>query len=277
MRKGSEDIRGIVFYDLDGTLLDNDKNAIPDSTKRALELLRRHYKVVLSTGRDMDSHYSVRWKAEVAPDAIIHMNGTKITVGDEPIFEHYMDPELLSRIYDFSMKTGICFGTTIGDRDYYTNPEKKDRADLAFTRAIRRNYCPFSELIEGKVRIHALSYAGDLDRERPMVESAFPQLELFGFDSGVGADVVEKGFSKADGMRRVCAYYEVDEDRTYAFGDSENDIMIIREAGTGVAMGNAVEHLKALADHVTAPIWDDGIYKACVQLGLIGEEDEKRA
>ena len=59
MRKGSEDIRGIVFFDLDGTLLDNDKNAIPDSTKRALELLRRHYKVVLSTGRDMDSHYSV--------------------------------------------------------------------------------------------------------------------------------------------------------------------------------------------------------------------------
>ena len=44
-----------------------------------------------------------------------------------------------------------------------------------------------------------------------------------------------------------------------------------------MAMGNAVEHLKALADHVTAPIWDDGIYKACVQRGLIGEEDEKRA
>ena len=48
-----------------------------------------------------------------------------------------------------------------------------------------------------------------------------------------------------------------------------NDLEIIREAGIGVAMGNAVSELKEAADYVTTPIGEDGIYRACVHLGLL--------
>ena len=56
-----------------------------------------------------------------------------------------------------------------------------------------------------------------------------------------------------------------------AFGDSMNDYEIIQAVGTGIAMGNADQRLKAVADYVTADIGDDGIYKACVHLGLIND------
>ncbi len=264
------DIKGIVFFDLDGTLLDNKKNRVPDSALSALKRLREaSYKVVVSTGRDMDSHYSVGWRDIVKPDAIIHMNGTKISVGDEIIFEHFMSWDLLERLHKFSEENGICFGTTIGDADYYTDSGKKRISDLSFTNAIRRNFHPFEELISKKIPIHALSYAGDLDAERDFIESRFPELQLLGFDSGRGADVVEKGYSKAEGMKRICGYYGVDEKDTYAFGDSQNDLAIIEAAGVGVAMGNAVPELKAVADHVCGPVWDDGIEKALLKLGII--------
>ena len=55
---------------------------------------------------------------------------------------------------------------------------------------------------------------------------------------------------------------------TVAFGDSMNDIEVVQEAGIGVAMGNAVDALKKVADYVTAPIGEDGIYKACEHLRL---------
>lgn len=55
---------------------------------------------------------------------------------------------------------------------------------------------------------------------------------------------------------------------TVAFGDSMNDIEVVQEAGIGVAMGNAVDALKKVADYVTAPIEEDGIYKACEHLHL---------
>ena len=52
------------------------------------------------------------------------------------------------------------------------------------------------------------------------------------------------------------------------FLENKNDIEVVQEAGIGVAMGNAVDALKKVADYVTAPIGEDGIYKACEHLRL---------
>ena len=52
------------------------------------------------------------------------------------------------------------------------------------------------------------------------------------------------------------------------FLKNKNDIEVVQEAGIGVAMGNAVDALKKVADYVTAPIGEDGIYKACEHLHL---------
>ena len=53
---------------------------------------------------------------------------------------------------------------------------------------------------------------------------------------------------------------------TIAFGDGGNDISILRQAGLGVAMGNAKDNVKAAADYVTASVDDDGISKALAHL-----------
>lgn len=102
-----------------------------------------------------------------------------------------------------------------------------------------------------------------------LVEEAFCEVKLPMFSSGEGADVIEKSASKAEGLRRLCEYWKVPLSQTIAFGDSMNDYEIIRMAGTGVAMGNAREELKQAADYVTAPINEDGVWKACVHLGLL--------
>jgi uncharacterized protein in pdhA 5'region (fragment) len=53
-----------------------------------------------------------------------------------------------------------------------------------------------------------------------------------------------------------------------AFGDGSNDVEMLKEAGMGVAMGNAVEELKVVANMVTDPIGEDGVWKACKKLNL---------
>jgi len=267
--------KGICFFDIDGTLLDNRTDAVPDSALKALEALREHYYIVISTGRDMDTHYSRRYRDIVRPDAVIHLNGCKISVGEELIFHHHMDEALLEEIYAFSMESGICFGTTIGENDYYTVPEKKQTADRFYSKPIRRNFRPFEELITEHIPVTALSYAGDFPAEYPLIRQRFPQLELYTFNKGAAADVVEENFSKAEGMKRICSYYRIPIENTYAFGDSPNDIHILQEAGTGIAMGNGDEEIKAAADYVTDPIDRDGIYNACVRLGLIRAEQQK--
>ena len=54
-----------------------------------------------------------------------------------------------------------------------------------------------------------------------------------------------------------------------AFGDGGNDIPIIRQAGIGVAMGNATDNVKAVADYVTTAVDDEGVKNALIHFGVI--------
>lgn len=67
----------------------------------------------------------------------------------------------------------------------------------------------------------------------------------------------------------MAEYLGLDISETMAFGDGGNDISIIREAGIGVAMGNANEEVKAMADYVTSSVDEDGVKNALVHFGII--------
>ena len=84
---------------------------------------------------------------------------------------------------------------------------------------------------------------------------------------------MEQEVSKAQGLLKLCQHYGIDMEQTAAFGDSMNDYEIIRAAGIGVAMGNALEALKAEADYVTDDIDRDGVWKACCHFGWIQQEE----
>ena len=64
-------------------------------------------------------------------------------------------------------------------------------------------------------------------------------------------------------------YYHLDKSEAIAFGDGNNDIEMLQSVGTGVAMGNGSEQLKAVADDVCGHAADDGIYYYCLEKGLI--------
>ena len=148
----------IASFDLDQTLLDHSNYQIPESAMRALERLRENFYIVLSTGRDMDNYYSKQYGDLVRPDAVIHLNGTKITVGDQLIYEHRMDQGLLERVLDYADKSGYAIGVTIGDEDYYLHPEKVEEMDLHRWGQSERCFKDPRELLDQGVR--TLAYIG---------------------------------------------------------------------------------------------------------------------
>lgn len=258
--------RGIVSFDLDMTLLNHKDWRIPDSAMQAIEALRQNYLIVIASGRDMDNCYSYQYRDLIKPDAIIHLNGTKVTVGDKLIFEHYMNRELLERISAFVKDKPYALGLTVGTEDYYINPEHVIKHDVLRWKESARNFQSPERLPDLKIR--TLTYLGNEAGVRE-IEAAFPEIKLPMFSDRTGADVVERTASKARGLKRLCDYFDIPVSRTVAFGDSMNDYEIIKEAGIGVAMGNALDMLKQVADYVTDRIDQDGVYKACTGLGLI--------
>lgn len=83
-----------------------------------------------------------------------------------------------------------------------------------------------------------------------------------GFGGGFGyLDVVQPGVSKATGIRVLMDAFGIDASEVMAFGDAGNDAEMLRLAGVGVAMGNASDELKSIADLVCDPCEEQGVLK----------------
>ena len=74
------------------------------------------------------------------------------------------------------------------------------------------------------------------------------------------------GATKGEAILRLAKHLGLSREQTMGFGDGENDMTMIRMAGIGVAMGNAVEALKAEADYVTVTNDEDGVADAIEKL-----------
>ena len=83
------------------------------------------------------------------------------------------------------------------------------------------------------------------------------------------ADVNPKCSGKNVGIDKIIEYYSIDLSETIAFGDGGNDISMIKHAAIGVAMGNANDDVKEVADYVTDSVDEDGIYNALKHFNLI--------
>ena len=82
-------------------------------------------------------------------------------------------------------------------------------------------------------------------------------------------DLTSATADKANGIRAIAEYMGINISETMAFGDGGNDLSMLRAAGVGVAMGNALDEVKAHADYVTSSVDEDGIANALKHFEII--------
>jgi len=75
-------------------------------------------------------------------------------------------------------------------------------------------------------------------------------------------EIIPRCIHKGQGIRDICRVLDIQPSEVIAFGDAENDIPMLQEAGIGVAMGNAADEVKAAADYITLSNNEDGIAAA---------------
>ena len=255
--KNREKKKGMVAFDLDHTLLDHKEGAITPSSLEAIERLKENgYLVVLASGRNMYDRYSYDYLKEIAPHALVQMNGTKVLLdplGKQEVLMHsVMSKDLLERLIRFGKEHHIALGTAIEDRDYFTEEEQVVQYDLNFVQESDRNFVPVEELL--KEEVSALCYCGGATGAEALRKN-FPELNVFPFSRDTGADLLEKGYSKAMGLEKIAEVYKIPREKTVAFGDSFNDEEMLLWANVGVAVGNAIPYIKEKADIVAKPIW----------------------
>ena len=81
---------------------------------------------------------------------------------------------------------------------------------------------------------------------------------------------MRKGSSKGEAVAQLAKFYQISPDEVMCIGDSENDLSMIEFAGIGVAMGNAMDQVKEVADFVTKTNQEAGVAHA-IDLYVLNE------
>ncbi|WP_077211367.1 Cof-type HAD-IIB family hydrolase [Bacillus dakarensis] len=256
-------MKKIVFFDIDGTLLDHDKK-LPAKTKEAIQLLKRSETfVAIATGRAPFMFESLRKELDI--DSFVSFNGQYVVFENEVIYKNPLDHNELNRLISFSKSNNHpivlmnekTMKATVSHHDFikesmaslkFAHPEKDE--DFYLDRDIYQSLLFCKEGEENK-------YIDEFNNF------------LFLRWHPLSTDVIPMGGSKAEGISKMIERLGFELKDVYAFGDGLNDIEMIKTVGTGVALGNAKEEVKKHADLITKDVGEDGIWYGLKELDLI--------
>ncbi|MGG7621494.1 Cof-type HAD-IIB family hydrolase [Bacillus coreaensis] len=274
-----------IFLDIDGTLV-NDKLLIPESAKLAVQRARENgHLVFICTGRSKALIFPEI--LEVGFDGIIGAAGGYIEMDQEVLFHKMIKKEDLKHIVDFFITHRIEFNleSNIGiftsknankhsrsilERLQHAHPNSKEEIE----KGLKSFLDTFIEC-ENPIRddINKISFFGSelpIEKIKGEFASKFTVIpstvSAFGEDSG---EVSILGVNKATAIEKLINHLNIKKEDTFGYGDSWNDLEMLEFVHYGIAMGNAHEAVKKIANDVTDTHDEDGIYNSFKKYGLI--------
>ena len=264
----------LILLDLDGTLLTTGKK-ISAANYAALErAAAKGIKIVPCTGRFFSGmpedvrklpflHYAITINGADIYDAKAGCSIHSALISPERAGEVFSALDSLPVIYD-------CFQDGWGwmDRKFYDQADLYEMGEVlaVYIRKMRTPLENFKQTIRDRNRgVQKIQmFYRDMELRRKMLQELkqwFPDLVVT--TSLVNnIELNSHDAHKGNALLKLCEHLNIDPSQTMAFGDGLNDLTMLKAAGIGVAMGNAVQQVKAAADFVTDTNDNDGVAKA---------------
>ena len=253
-----------VFFDIDGTLVSFKSHTVPESARRAIARLREQgVKVFIATGRLM-KHVAIVNDIEV--DGYITVNGGYcITSAGEVIFESAFPRATVERVIDLSEQYGFDLNVMTNE-DMYVSSMCERVKKIASMINIMPTVADVRAIAATQPVVQMCPYISrELEQEiMPLLPDCVGSRWIETF-----MDLNVRGVDKSLGIQQVMSYYGLTMAEAMAFGDGGNDLPMVRDAAVGVAMGNACDELKAVAEYITSSVDEDGVSRALEHFGLI--------
>lgn len=255
--------RRYIFFDIDGTLKAGgyDNAYIPDSTRRAIELLRANgHFLAIATGR---SEAMARgYMTELGFENMVSDGGYGVTINGELLGITPLDKQLIVELIDECRRYDMPWALQIDNSDTRVAPDSRFEE---FTHDVYMATRVEPGLDPRNCDTLYKAYVACLAPEEQRLES----LKRLPWCRFLNEYIFIEPADKAHGVRRILDHFGARYEDAIVFGDGINDLSMFVDVWTKVAMGNACDELKARADLITTDVDKDGIWNACKTLGLI--------
>ncbi len=256
----------MIALDLDGTLI-SEGQCISSKDRAAIRRAQAAgIPVVIATGRLYPSTRAWLSSLDIHSPAVC-CNGADIREGSRTVHSSTIDPAFLALAYRsmgaFGVKRYVYCGNhvfcTPGDYDEILFG-KWGKKEVAAGLVV---YCDGIDEIIGRVGGSAVKFVVRTPDESRRVEIQKMTASLDYFDIVMGEalhyEFTRRGTNKGEALKKIANGMGIGMQNVLAIGDSMNDFEMLRAAGLGIAMGNAMDEVRRTADKVTLPVWESGV------------------
>ena len=252
----------LIAIDMDGTLLDSQKEIPAENIKAIQEAAAAGIKIVLCTGRPRSGILPHFEKLGLSEEEYIIMNNGCSTYETKSLSRSEME-ELLQACEDFP-EVALSF---TGEKTYYVVGDEVPElvaydAGTVFTEAKARS---LEEIFaEGQVIFQAMYMADSepLDAFQNAVQDRLDQSYSTVRSQEYIFEIMPQGATKASGLKHLAEKLGIAPDQIMALGDAANDLEMLQFVGQSVAMGNASDDIKELCKYVTLTNDEAGVAHA---------------
>ncbi|MBC1678007.1 HAD family phosphatase [Listeria welshimeri] len=267
-----------IILDIDGTLLNDDKKISPETKKALITAQQNGVKLILASGRPTTGMhlYAEQLEMETYHGLLVSYNGAKVvdcqtkeelfnqtlTIAEgKAVLEHMKQFEVKVMIdKDDYMYVNNVYDCYITYKDEEINIIQYESRGGNFKLCEKEDLAAFLDY-----RINKILTAGDPDymqKNYQAMMAPFKNTLNCVFTADFYFEFTAKNIDKAKALDTVLTPMGIHAENIIAFGDGHNDITMVKYAGTGIAMDNAVPELKAVANSITLSNNKDGIAQA---------------
>lgn len=244
----------LLLFDLDGTLLKSDKS-ISEYTLAVLNGCRNKGLLIgVSTSRSEQN--SIKFLSQLLPDILISSGGALVKRNDEYIYNAEFSIEetnhMIRTVRDICGADCEITIDTLQNHywNYKIDPKQQDQSwgDSIYT--------DFEDFDQKSLKMCVEILDSDTADK---LKNSLADCDCIRFSDGYWYKFTRKGVTKENAIREICLACNITPENIIAFGDDYSDIGMLKLCGVGVAMGNAIQDVKNIADAIIGTNDNDGI------------------
>ncbi len=256
----------LIALDIDGTLLDKNRE-ISTATHKVLSALSKRYPVILISSRMPSAMYHIQKACGVVNQPIVAYNGGLVVHQHKVLAQTVIDTQTFRMMLDLNQSLDLHLSLFHHDEWFVPRNDHWTEREIRNTKVkpiLESNEEVFNNWQEQNKFPHKIMCTGDENKVdefyRRLYEIKHDQLHLYR-SKPTYIEMAPRQISKLSGLKVLLdnLYPDIELEDIIAYGDNYNDIEMLKNVGLGVAVANAKDEVKAVADAITDTNIEDGV------------------